>query len=130
MKSNCYLLDTCALIWLVQKSKRLSASVKRSLVQAAEIFVSPVTAWEIAVKHQAGKLVLPLDPAEWFRIAVASFNLTILPLDYQTLVKSAQLPPHHRDPADRAIIALALSNGLPVVTGDHRFAAYGVTVMC
>ena len=130
MKSDRYLLDTCALIWLVQKSKRLSASVKRSLVQAADIFVSPVTAWEIAVKRQAGKLVLPLDPAEWFRIAVASFNLTILPLDYQILVKSAQLPPHHRDPADRAIIALALSNGLPVVTGDHRFAAYGVTVVC
>ncbi len=130
MKSDRYLLDTCALIWLVQKSKRLSASVKRSLVQASDIFVSPVTAWEIAVKHQAGKLVLPLDPAEWFRIAVASFNLTILPLDYQTLVISAQLPPHHRDPADRAIIALALANGLPVVTGDHRFAAYGVTVVC
>lgn len=130
MKSNCYLLDTCALIWLVQKSKRLSASAKRSLVQAADIFVSPVTAWEIAVKHQAGKLVLPLDPAEWFRIAVASFNLTILPLDYQMLVKSAQLPLHHRDPADRAIIALALSNGLPVVTGDHRFAAYGVETIC
>ena len=130
MKSNCYLLDTCALIWLVQKSKRLSASAKRSLVQAADIFVSPVTAWEIAVKYQAGKLVLPLDPAEWFRIAVASFNLTILPLDYQMLVKSAQLPLHHRDPADRAIIALALSNGLPVVTGDHRFAAYGVETIC
>ena len=130
MKSNCYLLDTCALIWLVQKSKRLSASAKRSLVQAADIFVSPVTAWEIAVKHQAGKLVLPLDPAEWFRIAVASFNLTILPLDYQMLVKSAQLPLHHSDPADRAIIALALSNGLPVVTGDHRFAAYGVETIC
>ena len=130
MKSNCYLLDTCALIWLVQKSKRLSASAKRSLVQAADIFVSPVTAWEIAVKHQAGKLVLPLDPAEWFRIAVASFNLTILPLDYQMLVKSAQLPLHHSDPTDRAIIALALSNGLPVVTGDHRFAAYGVETIC
>ena len=130
MKSNRYLLDTCALIWLVQKSKRLSASAKRSLVQAADIFVSPVTAWEIAVKYQAGKLVLPLDPAEWFRIAVASFNLTILPLDYQMLVKSAQLPLHHSDPADRAIIALALSNGLPVVTGDHRFAAYGVETIC
>ena len=130
MKSNCYLLDTCALIWLVQKSKRLSASAKRSLLQAADVFVSPVTAWEIAVKHQAGKLVLPLDPAEWFRIAVASFNLTILPLDYQMLVKSAQLPLHHSDPADRAIIALALSNGLPVVTGDHRFAAYGVETIC
>ena len=130
MKSDRYLLDTCALIWLVQKSKKLSPSAKRSLAHAADIFVSPVTAWEIAIKYQAGKLILPLDPAEWFRIAVDSFNLTILPLDYQTLVKSAQLPPHHHDPADRAIIALALSNGLPVVTGDHRFAAYEVTVVC
>ena len=118
------------IIWLVQKSKKLSTSAKRSLAHAADIFVSPVTAWEIAIKHQAGKLILPLDPAEWFRIAVDSFNLTILPLDYQTLVKSAQLPPHHHDPADRAIIALALSNGLPVVTGDHRFSAYGVAVVC
>ena len=129
MNGSRYLLDTCALIWLVQKSKRLSASVRKSLANAADIFVSPVTAWEIAVKYQAGKLKLPLDPGEWFRIAVESFNLTILPLDYLTLVKSTQLPPHHRDPADRAIIAAALSNGLPVVTGDGRFAAYGVNVV-
>ena len=130
MRSNRYLLDTCALIWLVQKSDRLSASVRQSLVQAADIFISPVTAWEIAVKCQSGKMKLPLDPGEWFRIAVESFNLTIFPLDYMTLVKSAQLPPHHRDPADRAIIASALGNGLPVVTGDDRFAAYGVPVVC
>lgn len=129
MNSNRYLLDTCALIWLVQKSKHLSSSVRQSLAQGADIFVSPVTAWEIAVKHQAGKLKLPLDPGEWFRIAVESFLLTILPLDYLTLVKSAQLPPHHSDPADRTIIAVALSNALPVVTGDGRFAAYGVNVV-
>ena len=129
MNSNRYLLDTCALIWLVQKSKRLSSSVRQSLAHASDIFVSPVTAWEIAIKHQSGKLKLPLDPAEWFRIAVESFNLTVLPIDYLTLVKSAQLPPHHRDPADRTIIAIALSNGLPVVTGDGRFAAYGVNVV-
>ena len=130
MKSSQYLLDTCALIWLVQGLKRLSETVKQELAHASDIFISPVTAWEIAVKCQAGKMVLPLDPAEWFRIAVDSFGLTILPLDYSLLVKSAQLPPHHRDPADRAIIALALANGLPVVTGDHRFPAYGVTTVC
>ena len=130
MKSSRYLLDTCALIWLAQKSGRLSAEANRLLAHASDIFVSPVTAWEIAVKHQSGKLSLPLDPAEWFRIAAESFNLTILPLDYATLVRSAQLPLHHRDPADRAIIAMALSNGLPVVTGDRRFAAYGVETIC
>ena len=67
MRSNRYLLDTCALIWLVQKSDRLSAAVRQSLVQAADIFISPVTAWEIAVKCQSGKMKLPLDPGEWFR---------------------------------------------------------------
>jgi len=130
MRSDQYLLDTCALIWLVQKSKRLSAQARRLIAHASDVFVSPVTAWEIAVKHQTGKLKLPLDPVEWFRIAVESFDLTVLPLDYVTLVKSAQLPFHHQDPADRAIIASALSNGLPVVTGDRRFAEYGVNVVC
>ena len=46
-----YLLDTCALIWLVQKSDRISLSTRLALDEASEIFISPVTAWEIAVKQ-------------------------------------------------------------------------------
>ena len=48
-------------------SDRISAAVRQSLLQAADIFISPVTAWEIAVKCQSGKMKLPLDPGEWFR---------------------------------------------------------------
>ena len=124
-----YLLDTCALIWLVQKSDRISLSTRLALDEASEIFISPVTAWEIAVKQECGKLKLPLPPAEWFRIAVENFDLNVLPLDWQTLVKSAGLPHHHNDPADRAIIASAMSAGLTIVTGDRRFSAYDVEVI-
>ena len=124
-----YLLDTCALIWLVQKSDRISLSTRLALDGASEIFISPVTAWEIAVKHACGKLRLPLPPTEWFRIAVETFGLNVLPLDYQTLVRSVELPHHHSDPADRAIIASAIAAGLTIVTGDRRFAEYDVEVV-
>ena len=126
---NRYLLDTCALIWLVQKSDRISLPTRQALGGASEIFISPVTAWEIAVKYDCGKLKLPLPPAEWFRIAVENFGLSVLPLDWRVLVKSVELPHCHNDPADRAIIASAMESGLTIVTGDRRFAEYDVEVI-
>ena len=57
------------------------------------------------------------------------YQLTAIPLSLPVLVKSTELPPHHKDPADRFIIATALIRGVPVVTTDRRYKDYGVETL-
>ena len=123
------LIDTCALIWLANKSDSLSVVARLQIEEADEVFVSAASAWEIALKHSKGKLKLPCDPITWFDHALEVFGIKILPIDYKLLMRSTQLPKHHHDPADRTIIQTALENGLAVVTHDSRFPQYGVKIV-
>ncbi len=74
----------------------------------------------------------PTSPTveEWSPPVLEAHHLRLAALDVGILVAANRLPFHHRDPADRFIIATALRDGLPVVTGDQRFQAYGVRVVC
>jgi PIN domain nuclease of toxin-antitoxin system len=92
------------------------------------VYISAISGFEIGLKCRAGKLTLPMPPADWIKEVVEHHNLSILDLDLATCVKATELPPIHRDPCDRLIIATALAQGMPVVTGDKRFAEYGVNV--
>ena len=123
------LVDTCALLWLATKSDTLSLVARLQIEEADEVFISPVSAWEIALKHSKGKLKLPCDPIKWFDHALEVFGIKILPFDYALWMRSTQLPKYHQDPADRTIIQSALENDLTIVTHDHRFAQYGVKVI-
>lgn len=124
--ADALLLDTCALLWLASGDPALSEKA-RSLIENAEIlYVSPVTAWEIAVKTAKGKIQLPLSPREWFDAVVKLYDITVLKLTADDMLKSAELPWLHKDPADRFIIATALKNGFMVVTADGNFGKYGV----
>ena len=124
--ADALLLDTCALLWLASGDPALSEKA-RSLIENAEIlYVSPVTAWEIAVKAAKGKIQLPLSPREWFDAVVKLYDITVLKLTADDMLKSAELPWLHKDPADRFIIATALKNGFMVVTADGNFGKYGV----
>ena len=123
------LIDTCALIWLANKSDSLSVVARLQIEEADDVFVSAVSAWEITLKHRKGKLQLPCDPITWFDHALEVFGIKILPIDYKLLMRSTQLPKHHHDPADRTIIQTALENGLAVVTHDSRFPQYGVKIV-
>ena len=85
-----------------------------------------MTLWEIMFKYRIGKLKLDLAPRDWLELVEEKFELTVLPLERKTMLAAADLPLHHRDPADRFIIATALENDLPVVTSDDKFEKYGV----
>lgn len=123
------LLDTCAILWLVSDPDRFSPDVRAAIADAPLVCYSPISAWEIALKSSLGQLALPLPPREWFSRAVLHHGLEPIPLREEILFRSTELPWHHKDPADRFIIATALVDNLPVVTGDSRFAAYGVETM-
>ena len=123
------ILDTCALIWLVADAPHLSETARQEIEAAQLVFVSPISAWEVSLKAARGGLDLPLPPLEWFNRAIIAHHLVIADLSVEILVRANQLPWHHRDPADRFIIATAKQYGLAIVTGDGRFAAYGVEVV-
>lgn len=128
--ADALLLDTCALLWLASGDPALSEKARSLIANAEILYVSPVTAWEIAVKTAKGKIQLPLSPREWFDAVVRLYDITVLKLTADDMLKSAELPWLHKDPADRFIIATALKNGFMVVTADGNFGKYGVKTVC
>ena len=120
------ILDTCALLWLVTRDKKLSPEALSQIRECAAVYVSAVSAFEIALKVAKRKLKLPLPPREWFMRAVEHHDLTVFPLTVDVCVNSVELTQIHDDPCDRFIIATAMINDLTVVTADERFPKYGV----
>jgi len=120
------LLDTCALLWLGNGDSSLSHRALDVIEQADTVYVSPVSLWEVSNKCRQGKLVLSRSVREWFGRVCVRHGLTTLPLTNEIMIAAGELPEHHKDPADRMIIAAALNAGLQVVTADHNFPLYGV----
>jgi PIN domain nuclease of toxin-antitoxin system len=116
------LLDTCALLALA--SGRLPDRAAAALRQADGAHVSSVSAWEVAIKVAGGRLRLPDRPADWFAGLLDRYDLREAPLDAAVACAAALLPPIHRDPFDRAIVALAMARGLTVLTSDEDIAKY------
>jgi len=123
------ILDTCALLWLTTERRMLSAEAIMAIDNAPIVYVSPISAWEISLKVARDEIALPLLPQEWFAMVVEKYSLQILPLSVELLVKANELPWHHRDPADRFIIAGAMLNGLTIVTRDRLFLNYDVPLL-
>ena len=123
------ILDTCALLWLASRDKRLSRSTLEAINEAPAVYVSAISGFEIAIKAARGKLKLPCPPQEWFEKVVEHHGLAVLALELDVCFAAAQLPPIHDDPCDRFIIAAAKMNSLAVVTADERFEGYGLTVL-
>ena len=85
-----------------------------------------ISAFEVALKWRDGKLDLPLQPHTWIRRVAERYALTEIPRDSGLCGAAALLPPVHRDPCDRFIIAAARQLRVPVVTIDPKFEPYGV----
>jgi PIN domain nuclease of toxin-antitoxin system len=116
------LLDTCALLALAQGNLRRQSSA--ALERAPEAHVSSVSAWEVAIKVAVGKLRLRESALEWFHGLCERYQLRELPLDARVACAAAALPPLHRDPFDRVLVALARAHTLTVLTSDDDIARY------
>ncbi len=123
------ILDTCALLWLTEGSTMLSVEAKHAIDCASLVFVSAISAWEISLKVARKQLALPLPPLEWFEKSVEHHNLLLAPLDINVLTSANELPWHHKDPADRFIIATAIHENAVIVTADKKMAQYGTKVI-
>jgi PIN domain nuclease of toxin-antitoxin system len=126
------LLDTCALLIISDPRATLPAAAAEAIVTAApgRRYVSAVSAFEIAVKYSRRQLTLPLSPERWFERSCDQRGLTCLDVTSRLFVAAALLPPIHRDPADRIIVATAQQGGLLIITSDRTIPRYpGVSVV-
>jgi len=122
------LLDTCALLALA--GGELPRGAAAALRQSPEAYVSVVTPWEVAIKVGGGKLRLMAPTIEWFLGMTERYDLREVPLEAAVACAAAALPPLHRDPFDRIIVALAQARGLTVLTSDENIRKYpGVTTL-
>jgi PIN domain nuclease of toxin-antitoxin system len=123
------LLDTHSWLWMRAEPERLAESSRRLLRDPAnELLLSAVSAWEMAIKFATGKLQLPQPPAVFLAQRMAEDRLGALPILHAHALRAGELPPHHRDPFDRLLIAQAQIEGLTVLTADRAFAKYDVRV--
>ena len=119
------LLDSNVLLWWFRNDPRLPSDLIQRLIEEPDLFVSVVTPWELWIKARAGKLDLPGDLESGF--GGDAFTMLSPTVDDARL--AAGLPPLHRDPFDRMIIAQALNRQATIITGDTIFARYGVDVI-
>jgi PIN domain nuclease of toxin-antitoxin system len=121
------LLDTHTLLWWLDGDRRLSRKARQAIADASNIvLVSAASAWEITTKARLGKLPGAVDVAADVAGAVASQGFSGLDISIVHAQRAGRLPGDHRDPFDRMLIAQAQLEGLPTISDDRVFDAYGV----
>src|SRR5205809_761258 len=109
------LLDTQVFIWLLRGDSRVgphSAALVRDPLN--QVMLSAASIWEAVIKHALGKLTFPDPPANYLPRKRDELQVSSLPIVEADFVHLAGLPPHHRDPFDRLMIAQALHHGLTI----------------
>jgi PIN domain nuclease of toxin-antitoxin system len=122
------LVDTQLLLWGAARSRRLPAAARRLLEDPRhEVFVSAASLWEIAIKLALRRPGFDVD-LKVLRPAIARMGFAELPVTGAHAERVASLPPVHRDPFDRLLVAQSLSEPLVLLTNDALLAPYGDTV--
>jgi PIN domain nuclease of toxin-antitoxin system len=115
------LLDTYALIWLLLDDQRLGGQTRQIITRAWSdnyVGVSAITFWEIAMLYTKGRLEFLVDIGLW-RVSLLNEGLAEVPVDGEIALRAGSLRDLHGDPADRIIVATALT-GHQLVTADQR----------
>ncbi len=118
-------MDTHVVLWWLADDAALSDEIKTLIEEEPEVYLSPVTIWEVAIKQAIGKLKEPADLAE--RIRDAGFRE--LPISSAHAIAAGRLPMLHRDPFDRMLIAQARCEDLTLVTSDADIQRYEVGLL-
>ena len=123
------LLDTCALIFLTEKTRLAAAAVKTMQATSESggiTYISPISAWEIGMLASRGRLQLLIRPERWFSNLFDAPGVLLADMSPDLLIASSYLPGKPpRDPTDRIIAATARDLGATLVTRDRALLAYG-----
>jgi PIN domain nuclease of toxin-antitoxin system len=118
------LLDTQLLLWAAGQPKRLSAAARKLLNDPGnELVFSAASLWEVAIKSSLGREDFHVE-ARLLRRGLLDNGYTELPVTSQHAVSIDSLPPLHKDPFDRLLLAQALSEGITLLTSDTLLAQY------
>ena len=119
-------LDTHAWIWLTSDPDRLGTVARRMIRRDRSRGIAAISCWELAMLAARGRIELDRDPVAWMDESLRAGNIELLPLTPAVAVVSAQLGSFHGDPADRLIVATALTHGASLVTKDERIWKLGL----
>ncbi len=118
------LLDTHIWIWFLQSPERLGPAAHRELAdETNELWVSPISTWEVLLLHRKGRIRLPAEPVDWLPRAIAGIHREA-PLTHEIVLAAHQLY-LHGDPADRFLAATAQVLNLTLVTADRQLLGLG-----
>jgi PIN domain nuclease of toxin-antitoxin system len=119
------LLDTHVVLWWLTDDPLLSDHLKDQLDHQPDVYVSAATVWEVAIKQAKGKLQEPTDLPE--RIRDCGFRELLITSEHA--IMAGRLPPIHRDPFDRMLIAQARCENLTLVSRDPDIREYQVSIL-
>lgn len=125
-----YILDTHVWLWMLADPERIRADVLDELrAGRTRLLLSAASSWEIAIKWAAGRLSLPEPPERYVPDRMLRSSVLGLAVSHAHALHVANLPPHHRDPFDRLLVAQAQVEDVPIVTADRAFGSYDVAVV-
>ena len=125
-----FLLDINCWLWLQTAPSRFDADLLETLTDhASQRYLSAASVWEIAIKYAIGKPPLPQPPAAYIPDRMRLNQVQELAITHVHAVAVAGLPPHHRDPFDRILIAQAQLEGMTLITSDASIEQYDVSTV-
>ncbi len=123
------LLDTHVAVWLAEGNSRLkssSISLIESSFHKGQLCLSSISAWEIGLLVCRNKLDFGQPPLVWFADFVERFRINVIDLTPEIAINSSYLPgKFHGDPADRMLVATAMTHAAVIVTADRNIVSYG-----
>lgn len=121
------LLDTHVWLWIIEDNRALRPDARTAILTAAaefNLYLSPISLWEIALKSSRGQLKLHLALRPWIRRGMELTGIKLAPITPDIACACADLPAQfHGDPADRLIAATARSEGMTLMTHDRALLA-------
>jgi PIN domain nuclease of toxin-antitoxin system len=121
-------LDTHTWVWWASRPEQVSERAREAIdlaMEREEICISSISCWEVALLVRKGRLELTMPVEDWIARSEALPFVQFLPLDNRIALRSNHLPGDiHEDPADRIIIATALTLGAPLVSKDTKIRDY------
>ena len=121
-----YLVDTHVWMWLLESPDKLSPAVREAMEQAEDLVLSVASIWELAIKAKLGKITLPSTVSAARDEFLSQAGARELAIHSAHALAAADLPPLHRDPFDRLLIAQAQLEHLTLVTADETIRTYGL----
>lgn len=122
-----FLLDTCTFLWIISDAPELSPYAREQFMSPDnDVYLSVVSAWEMAVKYSLGRLPLPEPPEQFIPVQRKRHGIAALALEEEAALYVHRLPPTHTDPFDRMLVSQALFHGLVLLTPDNEITRYPV----